>query len=122
MPPRELSDKEKAAFAANPAFEKAAQRESKQLLKLPNTDELLDLYGLYKVACDEDIKGPDAFPQGRPSIFNLKGAKKYDYWAKILDEKLTPAEAQERYVAKVEELKEKYGFDASKEPEVVGSN
>lgn len=45
MPPRELSDKEKAAFAANPAFEKAAQRESKQLLKLPNTDELLDLYG-----------------------------------------------------------------------------
>lgn len=43
--PRELSAKEKAAFAANPAFEKAAQRESKQLLKLPNTDELLDLYG-----------------------------------------------------------------------------
>ncbi len=43
--PRELSAGEKAAFAANPAFEKAAERESKQLLKKPDTNELLDLYG-----------------------------------------------------------------------------
>ncbi|KAI1111795.1 acyl CoA binding protein-domain-containing protein [Nemania sp. NC0429] len=120
--PKELSEKERVAFALSPAFAKAAQRESKQLLKLPNTDELLELYGLYKVGCDEDISGPDAFPTGRPSIFNLKGAKKFDYWTKILDEGLTAEEARDRYVAKVEELKNKYGFDASKEPEVVGSS
>jgi diazepam-binding inhibitor (GABA receptor modulating acyl-CoA-binding protein) len=122
MSPRELSPKEKAAFAANPAFEKAAERESKQLLKLPTTDELLELYGLYKVGCDEDINDKKAFPDGRPSWFNMKGAKKYDIWVKTLEEKLTPEQAMERYIAKVEELKTKYGFDPEKEPEVVGNS
>ncbi|KAI0451558.1 acyl CoA binding protein-domain-containing protein [Xylaria acuta] len=120
--PRELSEKEKAAFAKSPAFEKAAERESKQLLKLPSHEDLLELYGLYKVGCDEDIKGEKAFPQGRPSWFNMKGAKKYDAWAKLIEENVTPDEAIERYIAKVEEMKGKYGFDPEKEPEVVGSS
>lgn len=45
MSPRELSPKEEAAYALNPDFKNAAERESKQLLKLPTTDELLELYG-----------------------------------------------------------------------------
>ncbi|TGJ81081.1 hypothetical protein E0Z10_g7691 [Xylaria hypoxylon] len=118
--PRKLSDKEKAAFAANPAFEKAAERESKQLLKKPDNTELLDLYGLYKVGCDEDVteyqKGPKA-----PGMFDMKGKAKLRAWENILADDLTPEKAQERYIALVEELKNKLGFDAEKEPEVVGS-
>ncbi|KAI0533605.1 acyl CoA binding protein-domain-containing protein [Xylaria digitata] len=118
--PRELSAKEKAAFAANPAFEKAAERESKQLLKKPDNNELLDLYGLYKVGCGEDVteyqKGPKA-----PGMFDLKGKAKLRAWEGILAEGLTPEQAQERYIALVEELKTKHGFDPEKEPEVVGS-
>ncbi|RWA09537.1 hypothetical protein EKO27_g5559 [Xylaria grammica] len=190
--PRELSAKEKAAFAANPAFEKAAERESKQLLKKPDNTELLDLYGssslpnltgpflrnllvgehtptttpvyysLYKVGCGEDVteyqKGPKA-----PGMFDLKnqtlledrrdsiptnlrardttfrarngkrravelinfhqmqGKAKLRAWEGILADGLTPEQAQERYIALVEELKTKHGFDPEKEPEVVGS-
>ncbi|KAH8163614.1 hypothetical protein CIB48_g4631 [Xylaria polymorpha] len=119
--PRELSEKEKAAFAANPAFEKAAERESKQLLKKPDNNDLLQLYGLYKVGCNEDVseyqKGPKA-----PGIFDLKGKAKLKAWEGIIDENLTPEQAQERYIALVEELKTKLGFDPKKEPEVVGSS
>ncbi|KAI1122440.1 acyl CoA binding protein-domain-containing protein [Nemania abortiva] len=119
--PRELSEKEKAAFEANPAFEKAAERESKQLLKKPDSTELLDLYSLYKVGCDEDVteyqKGDKA-----PGMFDLKGKAKLRAWEAVIKEGLTPEQAQERYIAKVEELKEKYGFDPNKEPEVVGSS
>lgn len=42
---KELSAGEKAAFEANPAFANAAQKESKQLTKKPDNDELLALYG-----------------------------------------------------------------------------
>ncbi|KAI0543961.1 acyl CoA binding protein-domain-containing protein [Xylaria curta] len=119
--PRELSPKEKAAFAANPAFEKAAERESKQLLKKPDNNELLELYGLYKVGCGEDVteyqKGPKA-----PGMFDLKGKAKLKAWEGIVDENITAEQAQERYIALVEQLKAKHGFDASKEPEVVGSS
>ncbi|KAI1426488.1 acyl CoA binding protein-domain-containing protein [Xylaria sp. FL1777] len=114
--PRELSAKEKAAFAANPAFEKAAERESKQLLKKPENTELLDLYGLYKVGCGEDIK--DA---ATPGMFDLKGKAKLKAWQEFVDQGLTAEQAQERYIALVEELKKKHGFDPAKEPEVVGS-
>ncbi|KAI8945419.1 acyl CoA binding protein-domain-containing protein [Xylaria longipes] len=119
--PRQLSEKEKAAFAANPAFEKAAERESKQLLKKPDNNELLELYGLYKVGCAEDVteyqKGPKA-----PGMFDLKGKAKLKAWEGIVDENLTPEQAQERYIALVEQLKTKLGFDPAKEPEVVGSS
>ncbi|KAI0521320.1 acyl CoA binding protein-domain-containing protein [Xylaria bambusicola] len=117
---KELSAGEKAAFAANPAFEKAAQRESKQLTKKPDNDELLALYGLYKVACGEDVteyqKGPKA-----PGMFDLKGKAKLRAWEGYVAEGISAEEAQKRYIEKVEELKNKYGFDPAKEPEVVGS-
>ncbi|KAI1821075.1 acyl CoA binding protein-domain-containing protein [Xylaria intraflava] len=120
--PRQLSDKEKAAFAASPAFEKAAERESKQLLKKPDNDELLELYGLYKVGCDEDITDYQKGGSKAPGMFDMKGKAKLRAWEGIVDSSISAEEARERYVALVEKLKEKYGFDAAKEPEAVGSS
>lgn len=54
-------------------------------------------------------------------MFDLKGKAKKNAWKKIVDEGVTPEEAQTKYVALIEKLKEEYGFDASKEPETVGS-
>ncbi|SPN99613.1 probable acyl-coenzyme A-binding protein (diazepam binding inhibitor) [Cephalotrichum gorgonifer] len=97
------------------AFQKAAE-ESKQLTSKPNNDELLELYALYKVGNGEDITKAPA-----PGMFDLKGKAKKNAWQKIVDEGITAEQAQERYIALVEKLKEAYGFDASKVPEAVGA-
>ena len=47
-------------------------------------------------------------------MFDLKAKYKYNAWQKLADDGLSPEEAQERYVKKVEELKGKYGFDENK--------
>ncbi|KAI1436318.1 acyl CoA binding protein-domain-containing protein [Xylaria sp. CBS 124048] len=120
--PRQLSDKEKAAFAANPAFEKAAERESKQLTKKPDNEELLELYGLYKVGCGEDVSDYQKGGSKAPGMFDMRGKAKLRAWEGIVDSGATPEQAQERYIALVEKLKEKYGFDPAKEPEAVGSS
>ncbi|KAI3332225.1 acyl CoA binding protein-domain-containing protein [Xylariaceae sp. AK1471] len=119
--PKGPTENEKAAWEKNPAFAQAA-RESKQLLKLPSNEELLDLYGLYKVSCNEDISGENFFPKGRPGVFNIRDRYKFDNWTKVIEQNLTQDEAMERYIAKVGELKETYGFDPNKEPEAVGSS
>lgn len=49
-----------------------------------------------------------------------QGKAKHNAWSKLNDDALTPEQAQEKYVAKVEELKEKFGYDADKTPESVG--
>ena len=41
-------------------------------------------------------------------------------WQKAVDDGITVEQAQEKYVAKVEEMKTTYGFDANKQPEAVG--
>lgn len=40
---------------------------------------------------------------------------------KIVDEGVTPDQAQTKYVELIEKMKQAYGFDASKEPETVGA-
>lgn len=40
----------------------------------------------------------------------------------MVDEGISPEEAQKRYVELVETLKAKYGYDENKEPEAVGGN
>lgn len=55
-------------------------------------------------------------------MFDLKAKYKYQAWQKLVDDGVTPEEAQERYVKKVEELKGKYGFDENKVPEAVKSS
>lgn len=49
-----------------------------------------------------------------------QGKAKKRAWQKVADEGVTPEQAQEKYVALVEELKGKLGFDADKAPEAVG--
>jgi len=96
------------------AFETAVA-DSKKLTSKPSNDDLLQLYGLYKVATGEDISKAE-----NPGTFDLKGKAKKRAWQKIVDEGLTSDEAKEKYVTLVEEMKGKYGYDASKVPEAVG--
>lgn len=50
----------------------------------------------------------------------LQGKAKYSAWEKAVQDGITPEQAQEKYVAKIEEMKAKYGYDENKEPETVG--
>jgi diazepam-binding inhibitor (GABA receptor modulating acyl-CoA-binding protein) len=38
----------------------------------------------------------------------------------VVEDALTPEQAQEKYVAKIEKMKEQYGYDENKQPEAVG--
>ncbi|KAK7754127.1 hypothetical protein SLS62_003973 [Diatrype stigma] len=102
-------------MASNEAFQKAAN-DSKKLTSKPDNEDLLSLYGLYKAANGEDFSKAPA-----PGMFDLKGKAKYNAWKKVAEEGITAQQAQERYIAKVEELKAKYGYDENKEPEAVGA-
>ncbi|CAM1511532.1 Fc.00g090450.m01.CDS01 [Cosmosporella sp. VM-42] len=97
------------------AFKKAVV-DSKKLTSKPGNEDLLELYALYKVATGEDITKAPA-----PGMFDLKGKAKKNAWQKTVDDGVTPELAQEKYVALVESLKEKYGYDENKEPEAVGN-
>jgi diazepam-binding inhibitor (GABA receptor modulating acyl-CoA-binding protein) len=52
----------------------------------------------------------------------LQGKAKRRAWEKVVDEGITHEQAKEQYVTLVEELKTKYGYDADKVPEAVGSS
>ncbi|ROW16647.1 hypothetical protein VPNG_01553 [Cytospora leucostoma] len=97
------------------AFDTAVA-DSKKLTSKPSNEELLDLYALYKIAQGEDISSAPA-----PGMFDLKGKAKKNAWQKRVDEGVTPSQAKEEYVALVETLKTKYGYDANKQPEAVGN-
>ncbi|KAI1174651.1 acyl CoA binding protein-domain-containing protein [Nemania sp. FL0916] len=115
--PTKYSPQALATFAKYPDFEKAVDRESKQLLKKPTDTESLELYSLFKVGIDEDIKGEWGYPKGQPTFYSdIKGNRKWAAWNNQLKAGTTPEEARERYLALVETLKEKYGFDANKDP------
>ncbi|KAK4220828.1 acyl-CoA-binding protein [Podospora fimiseda] len=101
----------------SPAFQTAVA-DSKKLTSKPSNEDLLELYALFKVANGEDFSAASA-----PGMFDLKGKAKYNAWKRLVeDEGLTAEEAQTKYVAKVEELKNTYGYDADKAPEAVGGN
>jgi len=89
--------------------------DSKKLTSKPSNDDLLQLYGLYKVATGADITKAE-----QPGTFDLKGKAKKKAWQKIVDEGITSDEAKERYIKLVASMKEKYGYDANKVPEAVG--
>ncbi len=55
-------------------------------------------------------------------LLSVQGKAKKNAWQKIVDDGLTAEQAQEKYVAYIEELKKKYGYDADKAPEAVGSS
>ncbi|KAK0704234.1 acyl-CoA-binding protein [Apiosordaria backusii] len=103
-------------MAQSEAFQKAVV-DSKKLTSKPSHEDLLEIYGLYKVATGEKIT--DA---AKPGMFDLKGKAKYNAWQAVDDQGLTAEQAQEKYVAKIEEMKTKYGYDENKVPEAVGGN
>jgi diazepam-binding inhibitor (GABA receptor modulating acyl-CoA-binding protein) len=74
------------------------------------------MYALYKQA----LQDPPIEKAETPGLFDLKNKAKKKAWQKIVDEGVTPEQAQEKYIALIEELKTSYGFDADKEPEAVG--
>ncbi|GMM57858.1 long-chain fatty acid transporter [Maudiozyma humilis] len=66
----------------------------------PNTEELLRLYALYKQATVGDVNTE------RPGIFNIRDRSKWDAWNKVKG--LAMEEAEQQYIALVDELFEKY--------------
>ncbi|KAF3766781.1 acyl-CoA binding protein [Cryphonectria parasitica EP155] len=108
------------------AFDKAVI-DSKKLTSKPGQDDLLALYGLYKVAAGEDISKAPA-----PGVFDFKGKYKKEAWQKNLkelngnDDPVPTAAAQEaakkKYAELIEKLKKECGFDENKVPEEVGGN
>lgn len=79
----------------------AAQTRVKQLSRTPASDELLELYALYKQATTGDASGD------RPGMLDFKGRAKFDAWA--ARKGLNADQAMTAYVALVEKLSAKYG-------------
>lgn len=73
-----------------------AQARVKKLTRTPSTDDMLELYALYKQATTGDVTG------SRPGMLDLKGRAKFDAWAK--KKATTKDDAMGRYVALVEKL------------------
>jgi acyl-CoA-binding protein len=73
-----------------------AQTRVKQLSKAPSTDELLELYALYKQAVAGDISG------SRPGMLDMKGRAKFDAWTK--KKGTSKDDAMTKYVALVDRL------------------
>lgn len=93
------------APAQSAEFTKAAE-DSRNLKSKPDNDDLLKLYALYKEGCQD----PPFAKASKPGMFDLTGKAKYSAWEKQAGEKLSPEDAQKKYVALVESLKGKYGF------------
>ena len=85
------------AMGVNEDFDKAA-KEAKELKSKPSDDDLLILYGLFKVATVGKVDTT------RPGIFDPKGKAKWDAWKKV--ENKSPEEAKTDYILKVKQLQE----------------
>lgn len=78
-------------------FDKAAN--DAQALKVkPSDEDLLILYGLYKVATVGKVD------TSRPGMFDMKRKAKWDAWKKVEDK--SPDEAKQEYILKVQQLQE----------------
>lgn len=77
------------------AFKDAAERVLK-LNEKPSNKNLLKLYALFKQGSEGDIQGK------RPGMLDVKGRAKFDAWKEV--EGMSQSEAQEKYVALVDEL------------------
>jgi acyl-CoA-binding protein len=87
-------------MALSEEFERAQVR-VKQLTKMPSSEELLELYALYKQATAGDVSGK------RPGMLDIKGRAKYDAWA--ARKSLGKDDAMKSYVSLVTKLAGKYG-------------
>lgn len=66
----------------------------------PSDDELLELYGLYKQATVGDNETE------KPGMFDFKGKYKWEAWTKLKG--TSQEEAEQKYIALVDELSAKY--------------
>ncbi|CAM4534085.1 acyl-CoA-binding protein [Lepidochelys kempii] len=82
-------------------FDKAAE-EVKQLKSQPTDEEMLYIYSHFKQATVGDINTE------RPGFLDFKGKAKWDAWNALKG--IAKEEAMKAYIAKVEELKGKYGI------------
>jgi carboxylesterase len=73
-----------------------AQRRAKSLPATPSTEELLELYALYKQGSVGDVTGT------RPGMMDFRGRAKYDAWAARRG--MTCEQAMEAYVSTVDRL------------------
>ncbi|KAF2774477.1 acyl-CoA-binding protein [Teratosphaeria nubilosa] len=87
-------------------FKKAVE-DSRKLKAKPSDNELLELYGLFK----QGTQDPPFEDTKAPGMFELKEKAKRAAWQKLVDAKVTPEDAQERYIKLVEDLKQKHGFE-----------
>ncbi|XP_062974717.1 acyl-CoA-binding protein [Elgaria multicarinata webbii] len=83
-------------------FDKAAE-EVKKLKSKPADQEMLDLYSHFKQATVGDINTE------RPGMLDFKGKAKWDAWNALKG--TSKEDAMKAYIAKVKELKEKYGME-----------
>ncbi|XP_074071108.1 acyl-CoA-binding protein [Macrotis lagotis] len=86
---------------AQAEFEQAAE-EVKNLKSKPDDQEMLFIYSHYKQATVGDINTE------RPGMLDFKGKAKWDAWSSLKGK--SKEDAMKAYVAKVEELKTKYGI------------
>ena len=73
-----------------------AQARVKELSKAPSTDDLLELYALYKQSTIGDVSG------SRPGVFDMKGRAKFDAWA--TKKGTSKDDAMGKYIALVDRL------------------
>lgn len=88
------------AMALDDDFASAKTRVEK-LRQTPGSDELLELYSLYKQANTGDVTG------SRPGMLDFKGRAKYDAWASRKG--MSKDAAKQAYVDAVARLEKKYG-------------
>ncbi len=81
-------------------FQKAQDR-AKAFTKMPSSEELLELYALFKQATVGDVQGK------RPAMFDIKARAKFDAWS--TRKKMTRDDAMTAYVSLVEKLAGRYG-------------
>jgi acyl-CoA-binding protein len=86
-------------MAVDDEFASAKTRVEK-LPKTPTSDELLELYSLYKQATQGDVTG------SRPGMLDFKGRAKYDAWASRRG--MATDGAKRAYVDVVARLENKY--------------
>jgi len=82
----------------------SAQARVKKLSSTPASDELLELYSLYKQATQGDAAGT------RPGLLDFKGRAKFDAWAARRG--LPREAAMHAYVEVVGRLEQKYAAPA----------
>ncbi|KAL2088033.1 hypothetical protein ACEWY4_016861 [Coilia grayii] len=82
-------------------FNRAAE-EVKKLKTQPDSNELLEIYALFKQSTAGDVN------TSRPGMLDFTGKAKWDAWDK--KKGMSKEDAMKAYIALVEEMKGKYGM------------